>query len=776
MPLITMIMCLGILLKRIRRIAALAVIVFFMVGAGRAWLAFHCYPGNHVRFITPEEGELVRLMGVVDDDAQANQFFLRELPRQPDQDMTAPSRRATIRMRVQSIKLNSGATKPACGLVLLRTNRLLPVHFGDRIETCGRIFSANHPRNPGAFDYGAYLNRLRIYRSLIINEQEQVKILERCTWSVRGFFFNMREYFAGRLCRYLDGDDLALYAAGFLGIRSLIMHDLRDAFVQSGSMHLLSISGLHLVIWIGLAGWLLYRLPLPHRLRMGLIMAGALFFVLMSGARTPAMRALLLIWTYCGAAILIRITNPFNTLALAAILVLLIWPRELWSPGFYLSFLAVLGIIIFAPRLEQLLIRDNPAKAELARLTGSSRPWFGLKVFLLRSFAVSLSASIMIFPVTWSQFNVVALAAPLANILGVLGLTCMITSGIFLLAADAILPFLAPLVSYIAQQFSSFLIIQARWFSSLKGGHLYLPDIHLSVVIMYYIWLAFCLKFLGQKRKKWRALALPTIVLLLAASWQLWRSPPKSLTLTALYVGNGSCIVLECPQGEVFLFDCGSARYEMVGANQIAPFLWQRGIGRLDGIILSHEDADHVNGVPSVLQRVGVRNVYISNHFSKSEKGNRFLKNLQTSQVPVIKCQRGQILFQDKHIKIEVLHPPGDKNFADPNDASILLRVSFGSRRVLLTGDLEDQGFTSLAGEELKADVLQVPHHGSFFKNYLNLLNSSNPEIAILSSRRDFPDKNVLDEFQQRYIKLLQTSRRGAVTIAIHPNGTIDMD
>lgn len=758
------------LTRRITKTAAGLVLLFAGLGFVRAQLAWRWIPADHLLHAQVEDGSLVRLRARISDDVQANQFLIR--------DETAPAAAAPpssrIEIEVSELSWADGQWRPCSGRALLRSVAALDCRYGDEVEITGRLRRLSNSGNPGGFDAALYYERENIRHQLFIQSPEQVVLLARPQWTVVGLFHNLRDRLTGVLARHLDGEDLALYATVLLGNRTMMQESMRDAFVQSGTMHLLAISGLHLMFWVAGVLWLgrVLRLPESGRVWSALVFAGA--YALLVGPRGPVLRAFIMVMAWGGGILLYRRGNILNSLALAALAVLLLHPEEAWRPGFYLSFGAVLGIVLFSDPLQRVLNRADPAQAEIERLTGRKSRFGDLRRFFFASLIVSASCFVMIWPVTWYCFNVIAPLGIAANVLGVLGLVCALGCGTLLLLSGLLLPPLAPVLAAMAVAFSALLIRQAQTFSAIDWGHVYLPEPSLALVLGYYALVLYAALSRRRGRAKWMP-CLAMVLALIAGGWiHFQRVPPEETTVTMLNVGSGACIVLEGVDGSVILYDCGSTGFADMGSQVVAPFLWHRGLARVDLLILSHEDADHVNGMVGLARRVRIGKVIVTPQFAGSEQGARHLEALRAApgfHGEIAQAVAGDVLHESGGYRLVALHPAPDFAARNRNDESLLTRLEYGRSTFLLTGDLEAEGFARVPPEARRADVLQVPHHGSAVDGYAALLDSIAPAIGVVSTR--FPElrPDVAAEYARRGVDVYCTESAGAIELRFAADG-----
>jgi len=295
-------------------------------------------------------------------------------------------------------------------------------------------------------------------------------------------------------------------------------------------------------------------------------------------------------------------------------------------------------------------------------------------------------------------------------------------------------------------------------------------------VIGFYLGLAFLVfvpSWRPPRRWCWAALALwVTIGFGVALTRHAERS---ELHCTFVSVGHGCAVVLEFPNGQTMLYDAGSLGSPGAAANSIASVLWSRGITRLDGVVLSHADADHFNALPELLERFQVGAVYVSPvmfaPIFQSSRGTA-LAHLQSEierrDVPIKVIWVGDGLGGHGDVRIEVLHPPENGVLGSDNANSIVLLVEYAGKRILLPGDLETPGLEDLIAESpIDCDVLLAPHHGSQRSDPPGFAAWSRPAWVVVSGGRSHDHGEVNDAYRQVGAEVVHTSEVGAVRFCI---------
>ena len=320
------------------------------------------------------------------------------------------------------------------------------------------------------------------------------------------------------------------------------------------------------------------------------------------------------------------------------------------------------------------------------------------------------------------------------------------------------------------------------FFAGVPGGHLFLAAPPEWWLAGYYLFLLSV--FVAPK------LGLPRISG--AVAWMLWlcllpaaalaaSEPPGPLRVTVLDVGQGQCVVIEVPTGPCAVLDCGSTSLGGAGERVLAPFLWSRGRRRIDLLLVSHADADHVNGLAQLFERFEVGTVLVSEMLERDQAG-RDLRAWLAARTEVRTFKRGEQLELAPEITIRCLWP--DPRFVEDlitkadgrNEGALVLELQAGSRRVLLPSDVEHRGFAGFVDRYRTrgVDVLLAPHQGSEVEGLEGLLDLLRPEHVIVSARPGFASESALDTYRAR-ARLWQTRRQGAITILIGAEGKLQV-
>lgn len=746
-----------------KRTLALVYLWASFIGLGAAWHHWHRYhvdPGD-LSHSLGDEPQPVRLRGELTTAPiyqSGKADSLRSFA-------TGSSTRFVLRAR-QRQDLATRTWSDVTGLVQVTVaGDKRDVTVGDSVELLGRLALPGHPMNPGEFDYGAFLRDQGITTTLIVYAPADVTLIQR-GWatSIHGVLAVIRGWGQDTLARDL-GNQHEVAAALLLGEGSGMSGEAWEQYMRTGVIHVLAISGQHLVVLAGFF-WFLARVIGVRRRHAALVIALVLIsYALLTGGRPPVMRAAWVVAAYCGGILLKRPVLHANTFALAWLGVLVFNPADIFSAGCQLSFLAVAVLVWgIAPWAR--------AEADpLQRVIHEKTPWYGLATLwfwrgLLAGYAINAIVSLAVTPLVASQYHVVSPAALFIGPPMVLLSSIALVTG-FLFLVFSWMPLIALPFAWITK-FILFLAESLVSFSSgMPGACFYVSDIPAWWLWVFYLGLLIALTVPIVHRYAWHLVALGIAWLGLAVALQLWPHRPGELRVTVVAVGHGGCTVIETPNGRVLMYDAGATTGPSVTRRHIAPFLWSRGIRHIDELILSHGDLDHFNGIPQLADRFSIGRVRSTPTFAERESSGmkQALAALDKRGLTIDVVKRGDV-WEIDGVSLEVLHPPAIGPTKNENARSLVLLVKHKDWSMLLTGDLEDEGLSQvLAMPPMAVEVLMAPHHGSDRSNIEALGRWARPALVVSSQAEPISPRVSVPMYEKMGARFLGTWPNGAITI-----------
>jgi competence protein ComEC len=583
----------------------------------------------------------------------------------------------------------------------------------------------------------------------------------------------------------LDGERRALVASLVLGDRGDVSPALDDAFRRAGVSHVLSVSGLHLAIAAGLfyagVGWLLLRLPRVGRGRPARRWAAAaalpatLAYTLVTGAQVATVRSCVVAVVWLAGVAFDRRTSLVDAVALAALAILAVAPLELLDPSFQLSFAAALGTALLGSRWAV----PSPRGGVLGRVVAGAG----------RLCVASAAAILATLPIGAWHFSQVAPAGLLSNLvvvpvteLGIVpvGLAGCVLDSLGLRATSAVGGRLIELAGVAAAAIAAFV----RWFAGWAPAF----RVARPSVIELGAWYAGLWALAaGGRRGRLAALACAVVIGGSIGARAAWRAGSSRLTATFLDVGQGDACVVELPHGRVMVIDGGGSFDPAFdpGAQVVAPFLWRRGIRRIDLLILTHPHPDHANGLPFLVENFAVGEVWENGAPTALPAALALRAAAAARQVP-LGPPRAVELGGARVLPLAPLGPDG-RIAADAalgeNDNSLVVAVQHAGRTLLFAGDVERAAEARLLARApglLRADLLKAPHHGSRTSSTEELVAAVRPGAVVFSvgdhNRWGFPHVEVTARYRAAGARLWRTDRDGAVIATVDSGGGLAID
>ena len=668
---------------------------------------------------------------------------------------------------------------PVSGLTRLSvTGHLLHVDVGDEIDVRGSLYRPRPPDNPGEHDFVQYLRRLGTDCALYADYPDAVHRLE-CggPWELRRWAARFRNAGEFVLVKHLSQQTVPTASALLLGNRTGMNDEMRRTFAESGMIHLLAISGLHVGI-LALFVWICCRvLNLSVPATSVVVLTCVVSYAFVTGGRPSTVRAtVFLLVVFCGRP-WYRQPAFANTLAIAALAILMWNPADLFDVGAQLSFLAVTAIIWPQSRQPDELPEKSPLEAIAAtQETGWLRRGLrDMAAFLKQTYAITLAIWLFTTPLVAARFNLISPVGFVVNVVLIPLVIPVLWMGYGLLFCGFLIPLAAPVFGFAFDGGLRLLLGIVEAASRLRAGHLYVPSPPDWWLVGYYVLLVGIACFRGRKRIRywsWVGLCAWTIFGLSIGLMPVKRT---GLRCTFLSVGHGCSVLVELPGGRNMLYDAGSLSDGHRARRTVEGALWERGLSRLDVVVVSHADIDHFNAVPGLLRTVPVGSLLVARPFLDFEQESvaELCRSASAAGVPIQIIRRGDRLRLDEAVTLQVLHPAGNGSTSDDNANSVVLLIEYAGRRVLLTGDLVGAGLEQVLAEPPQAiDVLLAPHHGSARANSPWFAEWAQPRWVVVSGSRD-GRLSLLREVYGDRTRLLSTNSDGAITFEIDPAGVI---
>jgi competence protein ComEC len=678
-----------------------------------------------------------------------------------------------------------------------------PLKYGDLIRFKSRLRKPRNFNNPGGFDYEKHLRGRGILVRGTINTASDIVLIRKG----QGNRFKMEiEKARDKLRRIITENssppEREIIQALLLGETKQIPPLLRENFNRTGTSHILAISGFNVamvasfIIFLTLlvmksSSYLLLRFN-ALRVAASVTLMPIVIYTFIAGFGVSVTRATIMILIFLAGILMHKERDLFNTLALAAIIILLISPLALFDISFQLSFIAVASLIFVSPLLTQ-LTRGETAEGIAKPACLARRIVNYLLIFIL----VTISATLGSTPLIVYYFNGFPLVTLPANflivpLLGMVTFTMGMAVMISLPLSSALAAFLVKMTSIPAK-----LSIEAvNFFASLPGSYVNISTPSLPEIISFYLLLIILVIIIRDKvenksaasgkaarRPLFLKLALLALIIFFigdALYLAIGQNFRRHLEVTAIDVGQGSATLIRLPAGENILIDGGGSASGSfnVGKYVVAPYLWRQRITELEAVVLTHPHPDHLQGLLYILEKFTVHEVWTTGYTAEDELYKNFLRLLKEKacihRIMGVETEP----FRINGVAIDILNPAQALNtvdhtinFHDTNDSSLAVRLTFGKISFLFPGDISGaiEKRIIAEGRTVKSDVIFVAHHGGFTSSTLPFLQAVKPQVAVVSCGKDnvfnLPHPDVLKRFEALPARILRTDSNGAVSI-----------
>ncbi|MEO8399148.1 MAG: DNA internalization-related competence protein ComEC/Rec2 [Ignavibacteriaceae bacterium] len=672
-----------------------------------------------------------------------------------------------FKLKVDSFQVSNSVLKnPLILLTRIRDDRknkldsiFTVIKPGYKISVIGTYFKGREIRNPGEFDYNNYLHSIGISGLFNNYDVDEIKIINKNVSPFKNFIFNIRKYLNEKIIQSYQPETAALIKGLLLADRSGIDYETKTEFINSGVIHVLAVSGLHTGFIIIIFLFVFGRFNIYVKSILTII--GLILFLLITGMPASVFRASIMAIVFILALLSNRTTNLINALAIAALILLIIKPSDIYSPGFQLSFSAVLAIAVIFPLLQ--------SKINSLNLNSKS-----LK-YILFFISVSLAAQIGTLPFTLYYFGKLSLISLFANLVVIPAVGAIVGISIFTLILNFILPFIAAYYAAANDLLSEFLF----WFVSFTGNldfsFIRIRQFSIYDGIIFYIFLSILIFYLVKFK---RFLAKLILIFLVAANTFLFASiddkdffKKNELNVLTIDVGQGDAILIKFPNGKTALIDAGNADYYFDnGERVILPLLDYLNISQIDYGFVSHLDADHYGGFVSLVHQGKVKKIFKPQLDSSLAKDLRFENYLKKMNVPISYYKKESL--EIGNVKIYVLNDNQISSDFSSNDKSGIIKVDYGNTSFLFTGDAESKAenfYVNKYKKFLKADVLKVGHHGSNTSTTPKFILNVKPSISIISAgiQNQFghPSSLILNHLNAINSKIYRTDLSGAILL-----------
>ncbi|MBX7152361.1 DNA internalization-related competence protein ComEC/Rec2 [bacterium] len=705
-------------------------------------------PAEHIAHFA-DLGKPVVLRGIIASDPDANH------------------EKTKVVMDVNEIRLSQNLFFKTEGKVLLtlRAGGRKPIAYGDELEVYGTLLKPRNERNPGEFDYRAYLVRQNIWGLMYIRDSTNIRstgknfgnpFFSRFVLPIKHYVMRLNE-------QQLSPLSASVLTGLLVGERSEIPNEVIQAFSLSGTIHILSLSGLHVVFISALLLGIFSFLRIPYGWRIGMTIVCLGIYVCIGEFVPSVVRAALMTTVVLAGGLLQRRRNIVNSLFVALLIILFFDPLSLFDIGLQLSFAAVLSIVLFYPKLE----------SASKRIGFFKKPEMDFKDKVWSLLMVSVAAQIGTVPFSAYYFNKIPLVALVSNVAVVPLSSAAMGLGFFAAIAGAFSPIMSSWYAHVNEYVIWLMIQIAQWSSKWPLAYVEYYQLNSVGLVTFYLFLFYVMNWSNLVIRKIGLIV--TIVVLMIFMWKpvFWATPMR---INFLDVGQGDCTVIQLPGGKTMVVDAGDKEPDFDNGEKIvAPFLRRAGITTIDYLVMSHPHDDHIGGIEYLLRNFEVNEVWESGQFYNSESYFNILNLIEQKGITRRVVHSGDFLAIDEAVNVYFLHPKSGFVSAvsqaplNTNNASIVMKLQYLQKSIILTGDAEESSLHALEHYEdfLKSDILKASHHGSSNGLTVGFLSRVQPHYTILScgqfNKFNHPSPKVVDYLYRAGSAVWRTDHHGAI-------------
>lgn len=724
--------------------------------------------------------DIARLLDLRDQSVSLQGVIVTDTGERDTPVSETDTERLRFSLEVRAVQRN-GEWVPATGTVLVfisDAREVAPLRYGDLIRFSGVLRVPAPVRNPGAFDWRGWLEQRRIHFTATIRKDDALDVVAHDQGNpVIATSLRLSRYLERTLRLGLEDEPKSAGAlvGMVIGERSEIPTETYKDFQRTGVFHVFAINGLHVGLVTGIVLIVLRLARIPRRWCAVAAVPVLVLYVFATGAHPGAVRALIMACALLVGWMLVRPTDVLNSLAAAALVILLYDATQLFNSGFLLSFSVVLAIVILTPRIEA---RLWPLVATDPFLPEEFVPKWRQKVErplrrVIQLLSCSVAAWLGLVPLMALYFNLFTPISIVANLLVIPLLGCIIALGLLAALAHAVSAWVAMTLNNANSFLIALMVRGVDWLGAVPFGHRFVQAPPVWFVWVYY---GIGVLVLGgwisvARRRLMAAFAVPVMIVALF----LHGAPSNKVDLTVLSLSDGASIFARVPGSHRDLLIDGGGGWD--GMHVVVPFLRSEGVNRLDATVLSCGDKAHAAGLTVVASEVGAREAVWSGIPSRSKYCTEWVDEIKALKIPLRAVEAGDDLSSVTNVHIRVLNPLDGMMSSRADDNSLVLSVEYGPTRVLLMSDagatVERRILKQFGG--FHADVIVKGQNGKEQSCTADFLDAVTPKTVVqivnMNDTHHYPEPALRDRLVARGITYLRTDDNGAVTIRLTKNG-----
>lgn len=641
-------------------------------------------------------------------------------------------------------------------LINIKMSQDIPsIKYGDSLYIEGEFKQPEEARNYKGYNYKQYLKTKKIIGTV---ELEKVKILKSSNGS---FIHNIQKYIRDTINGTLTDEEGNLLLAILLGDKDKLSEDIQESFKTSNLSHMLAVSGAHVsYIILGLT-YVLQNSIIGKKNGKIVCIIFLLAFMAITNFTPSVTRACIMAILTLLSSIIYRKSDVYTNISVAALITLIFNPYSLLDLGFQLSYGGTIGIIIFIKRIQE--------KKSNSKVIN----------YIKQMALVSIYANIIIIPIMMYHFNTVSFTFIISNIMASPILVIIVITGFLFIITSITAKPLTRLIAIFIKPILSILIKVSQICSKLPFSNILVVTPYMFNVISYYAIILYCIK--SKKNNKCKIIICLLIVLILI-NFIIYIFPQK-LRIFFIDVGQGDSTLIITPDKKTVLIDGGGSDSFDVGEKVLLPYLLDRRILKVDYVLISHFDTDHCGGILTIMEKVKVKNIIISEQAEHSENYERFKKLMINKKIRLIEVKKGDKIKIGRYSEFKILFPTSRLLSENPlNNNSIVAQFNYNNFKMLFTGDIEklaEQQILKTEKAEIRADILKVAHHGSKTSSIPEFIKAVRPKIALIGVGKNntfgHPNQQTIKNLENIKCRIYRTDLQGEIIIKIDQKGRMNV-
>jgi len=646
--------------------------------------------------------------------------------------------------------------------------------YGGSITTkieYGDVITIKSPKIEGLrqssnFELSTYDNYLRNKSVVgkIYFKQNEIAVIDKPVFSVKRMIYRVKDRLVEVHKQTLSEPYASILGSIIFGSSaSPLSSEIQEMYKKVGVIHLLVVSGSQIAILIGVCLYLAKHFKWSALTAFIITSLFNISFTIATGAEASILRACVMAEIVLLANLLDRKKDFFTSLGISAFILSIYNPYVVFDIGFQLSYAATISLIYITPILNEKFIKYLPEK-------------------LAEPLSISIAPFMLTTPLALFYFNGLSVVSLPMNLLLVAWVEILVVLGFSATLLGLIWTPLAAMLNFFNFLLLAILGFLVNIFNKLPFAYIYLKQFNVYILCLIFLAIVLFVEYLRnyEQREEYRYKRLKNHALMSIVFCVVYVNIVdinRSLKITLLDVGQGDAIVIETPRREVVVIDCGSDTVYKPGESILKPTLVKKGIKRINSLIITHPHKDHYSGISAVYKTFKVEKCYITAVPSANKMFlyGKVLKNLTKAGVKIVIPDIYQSIRLGD-VKIQLLYPDRLTKMKNLNNRSLVYLLKYQDFKMLLTGDLEEEGEEILCQNtaDLDIDILKVGHHGSKTSSSHEFLKRVSPELSLISvgagNKFKHPAPATVTNLSE-YGKIYRTDKNGAIEITVNKKG-----